>query len=403
MLWEAVKLATLTIRRNALRSFLTMLGIVIGVGAVIAMVTIGNGTTAQVEADVAKLGTNLLTVRAGQVRHGPGGVRTAANPFTVKDTEAIESQITGIRAIAPTSTRNTTAIYGSANWKTPLTGTDNQYFLARQWVIEAGHNFSERDIKAGKSVCIIGATVREQLFAAADPLGAKIRLKKVSCQVVGVLKAKGQGSFGGDQDDTIIVPLRMFQRRISGNRDISRIYIAVQEGIATAKIKQDVEALLRERRHIQPGKDDNFFVFDTAEMASTLAGITNVLTGLLGAVAAVSLLVGGIGIMNIMLVSVTERTREIGIRLAIGALESQVMAQFLVEAIALSLLGGVVGIGFGLGLAALAVSFLNVPFIFDPGIVAIAFVFSAAIGVIFGYFPALRAARLNPIEALRHE
>lgn len=403
MLWEAVKLAAMTIRRNALRSFLTMLGIVIGVGAVIAMVTIGNGTTAQVEADIAKLGTNLLTVRTGQVRHGPGGARTAANPFAVKDIEAIESQITGIRAIAPTSTRGATAIYGSANWKAPLTGTDNQYFLARQWEIEVGHDFSESDIRSGKSVCVIGATVREQLFGAADPLGTKIRLKNVSCEVIGVLKAKGQGSFGGDQDDIIVVPLRMFQRRISGNRDISRIYIAVQHGIATTRIKQDVEALLRERRRIQPGKDDNFFVLDTAEMASTLTGITNVLTGLLGAVAAVSLLVGGIGIMNIMLVSVTERTREIGIRLAIGALEHQVMSQFLVEAIALSLLGGVVGIGFGLGLAALAVSYLNVPFIFDPAIVAIAFVFSAAIGVIFGYFPALRAARLDPIEALRHE
>lgn len=403
MLWEAVKLAALTIRRNALRSFLTMLGIVIGVGAVIAMVTIGNGTTAQVKADVAKLGTNLLTVRVGQIRHGPGGARTAANPFSVKDIEAIESQITGIRAIAPTSARNTTAIYGSENWKTSLTGTDNQYLFARQWEIEAGQYFAESDIRAGKSVCIIGATVRDQLFGAANPLGKKIRLKKVSCEVIGVLKSKGQGSFGGDQDDIIVVPLRMFQRRISGNRDISMIYIAVQEGLVTTGVKQDVEALMRERRHIQPGKDDNFFVFDTAEMASTLAGITNVLTGLLGAVAAVSLLVGGIGIMNIMLVSVTERTREIGIRLAIGALERQVMAQFLVEAIAISLLGGVVGIGFGLGLAAIAVSYLNVPFIFDPAIVAIAFVFSAVIGVIFGYFPALRAARLDPIEALRHE
>jgi putative ABC transport system permease protein len=234
-------------------------------------------------------------------------------------------------------------------------------------------------------------------------VGEVIRLDKLSCRIIGLLRAKGVSSFGMDQDDLVLIPLRALQRRIAGNQDITAIYIAVQDGVGTEKVQRDIELLMRERRQISRGEDDDFNVLDMKEITSMLTGITGVLTGLLGAVAAVSLLVGGIGIMNIMLVSVTERTREIGIRLAIGALERQVLMQFLIEAVVLSLFGGLIGIAVGLGFAAVAVRFLQVPFVFDPTIVVVAFLFAALVGVVFGYFPARRAARLDPIEALRHE
>jgi putative ABC transport system permease protein len=241
------------------------------------------------------------------------------------------------------------------------------------------------------------------LFAGLDPIGQTVRLNNIPCEIVGVLKAKGQGSFGTDQDDNVLIPIRAFQRRISGNNDIGYIQVKVADGIATSRVKASIEGLMRDRRKIAANDRDDFSVFDMTEVADTMTSTIGVLTGLLGAVAAVSLLVGGIGIMNIMLVSVTERTREIGIRLAIGALKWQVLAQFLVEAVVLSAFGGVIGIGVGLALAAIGGSFLGIPFVLSPAIVAAAFLFSAAVGVLFGYFPARRAANLNPIEALRHE
>jgi len=379
-----------------------VLGIVIGVGAVIALVTIGAGTTERVASDVAKLGSNLLVVRPGQSMRGVGG-RSAAKAFDMKDVTALEEQVGGIRTVAPAATRGLKAIYGNANWSTSVIGTDNRYLDARDWALESGRVFDPADLRAGKMSCLIGATVRKNLFGAINPVDEYIRLKNLSCEVIGVLASKGVSTFGTDQDDLILIPLRAFQRRIAGNQDISAIYVAVQNGVATAKVQGDIERLLRERRHIGPGEEDDFSVFDMKEIASMLTGITSTLTGLLGAVAAVSLLVGGIGIMNIMLVSVTERTREIGIRLAIGAIEGQVLLQFLVEAVVLSLFGGLIGIAFGLGFAALAARLLQVPFVLDPLIVVVAFLFSAAVGVVFGYFPARRAARLDPIEALRHE
>jgi len=402
MLLETIKLALLALRMNALRSFLTVLGIVIGVGAVIALVTIGAGTTERVASDVAKLGSNLLVVRPGQSMRGVGG-RSAAKAFDMKDVTALEEQVGGIRTVAPAATRGLKAIYGNANWSSSVIGTDNRYLDARDWALESGRVFDPADLRAGKMSCLIGATVRKNLFGAINPVDEYIRLKNLSCEVIGVLASKGVSTFGTDQDDLILIPLRAFQRRIAGNQDISAIYVAVQNGVATAKVQGDIERLLRERRHIGPGEEDDFSVFDMKEIASMLTGITSTLTGLLGAVAAVSLLVGGIGIMNIMLVSVTERTREIGIRLAIGAIEGQVLLQFLVEAVVLSLFGGLIGIAFGLGFAALAARMLQVPFVLDPLIVVVAFLFSAAVGVVFGYFPARRAARLDPIEALRHE
>ncbi len=284
-----------------------------------------------------------------------------------------------------------------------MTGTDNDYFVTQDWLLAAGRQFLEGEMRGGRAACIIGQTVREKLFGHADPLGQNLRVGNVSCEVIGLLEAKGQSSTGTDQDDTVILPLRAFHRRIAGNTDVGTILVSAREGVDTAKVQTDIERLLRERRHVAPGAEDDFSVRDMKQIVQTTVGTTTMLTGLLGAVAAVSLLVGGIGIMNIMLVSVTERTREIGIRLAIGALESQVLMQFLVEAVVLSLFGGLIGILLGLGLAWLTTSGLRVPFLIDPTIVLIAFGFSALVGVIFGYFPARRAARLDPIEALRHE
>ena len=401
MLYETLKLAFQAIRRNALRSFLTVLGIVIGVAAVIAMVTIGNGTTAKVTADLAKLGTNLQFVRPGQF--GPGRASSEAKPFNMRDVEALKSQLLGVRAVAPVAATSLTVIYGGANRITVVTGTDADYFITQDWNLADGRPFLEGELRSGRAACIIGHTVREELFGRLDPIGRNMRVKKVSCEVIGVLEAKGQSAGGTDRDDVVLIPLRTFQRRFAGNADVGRIYISARDDVDTAKVQADIERLLRERRNIGRNQEDDFSVRDMKELAQTATGTTTVLTGLLGAVAAVSLLVGGIGIMNIMLVSVTERTREIGIRLAIGAIESQVLLQFLVEAVVLSLFGGLIGVVLGLGLAWLATTGLNVPFIVDPAIVLVAFGFSALVGVVFGYFPARRAARLDPIEALRHE
>ena len=401
MLQEAIKLALQAIRRNAMRSFLTVLGIVIGVGAVIAMVTIGNGTTEKVRTEIGKLGSNLLFMNPGQF--GPGRASTTAKSFNARDMEAIKAQLQGVRAVAPVAQQSATVVYGTENRVTRVIGTDNAYFTTQDWPLTAGRQFLDGEIRAGSAACLIGQTVKEKLFGGASPLGETLRVKKVACEVIGVLAAKGQSTFGTDQDDVVLMPLRAFQRRIAGSTDISAINISAQSGVNTARVQADLERLMRERRGIVTGKEDDFSVRDTRQLAQTMTGTTEILTGLLGAVASVSLLVGGIGIMNIMLVSVTERTREIGIRLAIGALERQVLSQFLVEAVVLSGFGGVIGIALGLALAALATEALAVPFLFDGGIVVLAFTFSALVGVVFGYFPARRAAHLDPIEALRHE
>jgi putative ABC transport system permease protein len=399
MYWNALLLALRAIRRNAMRSSLTMLGIVIGVAAVIVMVNLGRGATAQVSAQIASLGSNLLIIRPGR-GFGPG---SAAAPFTLKDVEAIQQNLNSVASVAPVATQNITAVYGNANWTTSVTGTDNAYFQVRDLALASGRLFTDSELRSGKAVCILGATVVKQLFGAQDPIGSKVRMKKLTCEVIGVLKAKGQSTMGRDQDDIIITPLRTFWRRIAGNQDVVLIYVSAREGVSTAKVKNDLELLMRERRHIAANEEDNFSVRDLQEIAAALTGTTQVLTTLLGAVAAVSLLVGGIGIMNIMLVSVTERTREIGIRLAIGALEREVLWQFLIEAVVLSSLGGVIGIVLAMGGSFLLANLMKVPFVFSSGIIIIAFLFSAAVGVIFGFFPARKAARLDPIDALRHE
>ena len=401
MLWNALLLALREIRRNLLRSTLTMLGIVIGVAAVITMVTIGSGATAKVTAQVASLGSNLLIVRPGQ-RVG-FGLRATAPPFDLRDIEALRREIPGIAAISPSASQGMTAVFGNLNWSTAVTGTDNEYFQVRNWTVASGRPFTDSELRAGAAVCVIGETVRRQLFGRQDPVGSRLRLGAVACEVIGLLASKGQSAMGSDQDDLVLVPLRTFWRRIAGNREVTLIQLSAREGVATERVARDIERLLRERRHITGGEDADFSVMDMKEVGQTLAGTTQVMTTLLGAVAAVSLIVGGIGIMNIMLVSVTERTREIGIRLAIGALEREVLMQFLVEAVVLSCCGGVLGIALALVASMMLADMLKVPFILDGGIVVLAFLFSAAVGIIFGYFPARKAARLDPIEALRYE
>ena len=401
MFWNILLLALRAIRRNLMRSFLTMLGIVIGVASVITMVNLGSGATQQVTNQIASLGSNLLLVRPGQ-RFGPGQ-RSTAPPFTIKDSEAIARDIPAVAAVSPSASQQMLAIYGNENWSTNVTGTDNSYFQVRNITLAAGRMFTESEQRAGSAVCVIGETVRNVLFGNQDPIGAKIRLKKISCEVIGLAASKGQSSMGADQDDLVLVPLRMFWRRIAGNQDVSFIQVSARDGVSTSKVKRDIELLMRERRHIAARGEDDFSVRDLQEIAETLTGTTQVLTGLLGAVAAVSLLVGGIGIMNIMLVSVTERTREIGIRLAIGALERDVLTQFLVEAVTLSSLGGIIGILVAVLATYALAGFMTIPAVFSYGIMLLAFLFSAAVGIIFGYIPARKASRLDPIEALRHE
>ncbi|WP_414901021.1 ABC transporter permease [Sphingomonas flavalba] len=403
MLGTTLILALREIRRHLLRSFLTILGIVIGVAAVVTMVTLGNGATAAVKEQISSLGSNILMVRPGQGFGRGGGSGEAPPSFVMADLDAIRDQIGGVKAVAGQAQASAVAVRNAQNWSTSINGTTNDYFVAQNWKLASGRLFSGAEEAAGKAVCIIGNTIVSNLFQGVDPIGQRFRVKDISCEVIGVLATRGQGGFGNDQDDVVVMPIKTVQRRFTGNRDIRAIMVAVDDGYDTARVQASLESLLRERRHLTAGAPDDFNVLDTKQISDAVSGSTKVLTGLLGAVAAVSLIVGGIGIMNIMLVSVTERTREIGIRLAIGALGHEVLLQFLVEAVALACLGGVIGIIIAFVATISLAPVLGVPFVFDPAINIVAFVFSALIGVVFGYFPARRAAALNPIEALRHE
>ncbi len=402
MLFNTILLALREIRRNLLRSFLTILGIVIGVGAVITMVTLGKGATQAVKDQISSLGSNLLMVRPGQ-RVGPGSPTAGAPPFRESDVDAIRSQIGGIQAVAPELRAGVTVIGNGRNWLTSVTGTTNAYFRTNNWRLAAGREFEDAEEKAGAAVCLIGETVRRELFGSAGALGEQLRVRQFSCGIIGVLASKGRAAMGNDQDDIVLLPLHTMQRRVVGNQRVGTLLVSLNDGSDSERVKASLTQLLRERRKLAAEDDDNFNVLDTRQIAETLSGTTRVMTTLLGAVAAVSLLVGGIGIMNIMLVSVTERTREIGLRLAIGALEREVLLQFLIEAVALSMLGGVVGIALATAASVALAALMQVPYLFDPAINAVSFAFSAVIGVVFGYFPARRAARLDPIEALRHE
>jgi putative ABC transport system permease protein len=402
MIWNTLVLALKQMQRNAMRSFLTVLGVVIGVSAVITMVTLGNGATKAVSDQIASLGSNLLIAMPGQ-RFGAGNAGASAHAFKISDAEAIRSQIGGLKAVAPTASESVTVISAGKNWTTSVTGSTDDYFTAGSWHLSSGRTFTDAEERTGKAVCVVGETVRKNLFGTQNPVGNEIRVKTFSCEVIGLLTSKGQASMGRDQDDTVVIPLRTLQRRLSGSQDVNSVMVSVIEGRSTELVQRQIGALLRERRHLSAVEQDDFNVLDTKEIAETMSGATRVLTALLGAVAAVSLLVGGIGIMNVMMVSVTERTREIGTRLAIGAREREVLLQFLVEAVTLSSVGGVVGLFLAMIASVLVSRGMRIPFVFNAQINVIAFVFSGAIGVIFGYLPAKRAARLDPIEALRHE
>jgi putative ABC transport system permease protein len=405
MLFSVFMLALRSVRRNLLRSFLTILGIVIGVAAVITMVTLGNGATQAIKTQISSLGTNLLMLNPGQRQPGGGGGGGGVPQFTEADAVAIQSEIGGVAAVAPQGRSSVKVIANGRNWSSTVYGSTNAWFLTGNWKLASGRIFDHDEQTAGAAVCVIGETVRRELYAGKigqTGLGEQLRIKQFSCTVVGILTAKGQGGMG-DQDDVVVVPLHTLQRRVTGSLKVSTLMVSMEDGRDSGPLKASLRDLLRERRKLAENDDDNFNIFDTQQLAETLSSTTKVMTTLLGAVAAVSLLVGGIGIMNIMLVSVTERTREIGLRLAIGALEREVLLQFLIEAIVLSALGGLIGIiiaaiaSYGLSIV------MNVPFIFDVTTNLMSFLFSAGIGVLFGYFPARRAAQMDPIEALRHE
>ncbi|WP_260924471.1 ABC transporter permease [Novosphingobium sp. 9] len=402
MLGTVFMLALRSIRRHLLRSFLTILGIVIGVSAVVTMVTLGKATTAAVQAQIAQLGTNVLMVRPGQ-GFGRGGGGALPQDFKSDDVEAIRQQVAGVVAVAPQAQSTARVIYDGANWSTTINGTTNAYFTVQPWKLSAGRLFTPLEEQAGSAACIIGSTVQTNLFKVVDPIGKRMRVGTVSCTVVGTLETKGQAGFGGDQDDVVIMPIKTVQRRFIGSTDVRMILVGVDTNYQSKQVQDSLSALLRERRHLSEGAEDDFNIFDTKQISDTLSQTTGLLTGIVTAVAAISLVVGGIGIMNIMLVSVTERTREIGIRLAIGALAREVLMQFLVEAIVLSCLGGIVGLLLAQVLIALATPLMQVPWTFDMSSNVMAFIVSAVIGVVFGYFPARRAAALNPIDALRHE
>ena len=399
MILNAFLLALREIRNNLLRAGLTTLGIVIGVGAVILMVTLGAGANSRVTSDIATMGNNLLVLIPGQ-RNGPP---TATTPFDMATVDAIMRDVPGLAEVVPELAVQGVAVSGNHNHSTQIDGTTNAYLASRNWNVLYGRDFSPAEVLGGKSVCILGETVRKDLFGDQIPVGSRMRINKLTCEVIGVLEPKGTSSFGQDMDELVLMPLKAVQRRLAGSTQINVIRISVGSAGEIPHAKDSITRLMRERRHILPGQVEDFDLEDMQEITQVVQGVAAILTAFLSAVAAISLLVGGIGIMNIMLVSVTERTREIGIRLAIGARERDVLLQFLIEAVVMSASGGVVGILLGLGGSAAIAHALNLPFIFQPGIVVVAVLFAAIVGVAFGFFPARRAARLDPIEALRHE
>jgi putative ABC transport system permease protein len=401
MFFNAFILALREIRRNITRAFLTVIGVVIGVAAVVTMVTLGRGATEVVKSQISNLGSNLMILRPGQ-----GWGQWGAPLFSIADVQAVREQVSGVRAAAPLAMGNAPAVFMENVRNTDYQGTTSEYFDIAGWKLSEGRFFDQDDLRKGAAVCVIGETIRKELFGSVPAVGQKIRIRKTSLMVIGVTAVKGQGGFGDDLDDNIILPITTMQRRLAGlppPQNINQIQIAGIDEQSCAGILADLTLLMRERRNLADNEQNNFSVVDTRMIAETMSSSTQILTSLLGAVAGVSLLVGGIGIMNVMLVSVTERTREIGIRLAIGARARDVMLQFLVEAVTLSWVGGLAGILVAYGLCHSLAKVVGAPFVFDPKINLIAFMFSAAIGIIFGFMPARRASSLDPIDALRHE
>ncbi len=398
MLGTTILLALREIRRHILRSILTTLGIIIGVAAVVTMVTLGNGVTASVQEDISSLGASNFIIFP--VRTTRGTVR----PFEEADIRAVEQQIAGVKIAAGGVGASATAFYNGQDWDTQVEGGSNALLEAQTIKIKEGRAFTREEEEAGKNVCLIGLKVREAIFPlGSSPVGARMRLGDVSCQVIGVMEERGQGGGGQDDDDAVYMPLKTVQRRFRGNDNIDYFVVKYDADYAASTIQDSLVGLLRERRLLQGSEPNDFNIIDTAQINQALGAATGALTAMVAVIASISLLVGGIGIMNIMLVSVTERTREIGIRLAIGALAREVRLQFLTEAVVLCALGGLVGLGLGF-LASIGIaSLIDVPYIFDPVINIISFLFAAGMGIVFGYYPASRASKLDPIDALRHE
>ncbi|MDQ3037045.1 MAG: ABC transporter permease [Myxococcota bacterium] len=402
MFRAALLMALRELRRNLMRSILTTLGIVIGVAAVIAMVTLGEGATARVTGEIGALGENLIFVVPGAGRQR-GPIVSTAEPFAASDVRAVQ-ELPGVAAATAIAGRSVRVVHGTENRATMVQGVDPGFFDVRGWEVARGRRIEEADERAGTAVCVIGETVRVELFGERqDPLGAQLRAGHVPCTVIGVLEARGRSTFGDDQDDLVLMPLSAFQRRIAGSDDVAAIFVSAVTPAAAPSVKERVESLMRQRRGIREGDEDDFAVRDLQEIVQIVRTTTDILTAVLGAIAAISLLVGGIGIMNIMLVSVTERTREIGIRMAIGARARDVLLQFLVEAIVLCLFGSAIGLVLGFGASYAGARALDLPFVPAPEMALVAVVFAIVVGVTFGFVPARKAARLDPIEALRRE
>jgi putative ABC transport system permease protein len=398
MLGTTILLALREIRRHILRSILTTLGIIIGVAAVVTMVTVGNGVTASVQEEISSLGASNFIIFP--VRTTRGTVR----PFDEADVNAVAQQIAGVEIAAGQVSANATAFYNGQDWDTQVQGVTNALLEAQSVKIEEGRLFSRDEQESGKNVCLIGSKVREAIFPpGSSPVGARMRLGDVSCQVIGLVEERGQGGGGSDDDDAVYLPLKNVQRRFRGNDNLDYFVVKYDPSYAATTVQDSLVDLLRERRLLQGEEPNDFNVIDTAQVNQALGAVTGALTAMVAVIASISLLVGGIGIMNIMLVSVTERTREIGIRLAIGALAREVRLQFLTEAVVLCALGGLVGIALGFGASIGLAALIEVPFVFDPMINIVSFVFAAGMGIVFGYYPASRASRLDPIDALRHE
>ena len=400
-----IRIAMRALARNKMRSALTMLGIIIGVGAVIAMVSVGQGAQQQAQQQIAAMGSNILFVGSGTVTRG--GMRMgsgATKSLIYEDMLAILREAPAVKAAAPGSQSSAQVVYGNDNWATQINGTEPQYFDIRTWAFQEGSSFSQDDVEMAANVAVIGETVRKNLFGATDPVGETIRISNLPFKVVGVVVPKGtSAAMGQDQDDIIIVPITTLQKKITGQDWLRWIMVSAVSREASYTAQQQITSLLRDRHRIRPGQDDDFMVRNLADVADLADQQAQLFTVLLASIASISLIVGGIGIMNIMLVSVTERTREIGIRMAIGATEGDVQQQFLIEAVVLSLVGGAVGIMSGVGASYLITQTLGWPVLVSPMAIVAAVVFSMAVGIFFGFYPARKAARMDPIEALRYE
>jgi putative ABC transport system permease protein len=400
-----IRIAMRALARNKLRSALTMLGIIIGVGAVIAMVSVGQGAQQQAQKQIAAMGSNMLFVGAGTVSRGGMHMGWGATKSLIyEDMTAIQRECPAVQAAAPGSTTGTQVVFGNDNWATQITGTEPQYFDIRSWPLQDGASFTQADVETAANVAVIGETVRKNLFGATDPVGQTVRINNIPFRVTGVLTPKGtSAAMGSDQDDTVLIPITTLQKKVTGQDWLRWIMVSAVSRDGSYAAQQQITGLLRDRHRIRSGQDDDFFVRNLADMAELADQQARLFTILLASIASISLLVGGIGIMNIMLVSVTERTREIGVRMAIGATEGDVQQQFLTEAIVLSLLGGAIGIALGVTASYLITQTLGWPVLVSPIAIVTAVLFSMAVGIFFGFYPARKAARLDPIEALRYE